>query len=94
MKTSGEPNKLADWTDLIESPTFAEKPELQSLFPDGTLVVERFMGISVVGSPSSHRIEDHSAFAPLTRPATTLWMRTRKRYTCAAYRPRFVQTAT
>jgi len=37
--------KLPAWTEMIESTTFVERAELQSLFPDGTLVIERLMGI-------------------------------------------------
>jgi hypothetical protein len=37
--------KLPDWTRMVETSTCLERRELEELFPDGTILVERVLGI-------------------------------------------------
>jgi hypothetical protein len=36
--------KLPDWTEMIEGTTVVSRRELQALFPEAQVVVERFLG--------------------------------------------------
>jgi hypothetical protein len=37
--------ELPPWTEMIEGTTIVERPELESIFPDATISVERALGI-------------------------------------------------
>ncbi|MBA4797085.1 MAG: methyltransferase domain-containing protein [Rhizobiales bacterium] len=37
--------KLPEWTEMIEGTDIVSREELQHLFPDGKIIVERFMGL-------------------------------------------------